>query len=293
MASLLNHPGSEKAGQVELSTDVPETSWRFLVLATAVVLAVVTALNISFHAGRGFYATVYAGTGHLVRPALLAGLTLLAVIFIAARSAGLRPSDLGWRWSRVNGAVAATAVLFGAMQVIQLVVTVANGDQPHLSPSWRGAGLATAMGALVAYALGIAPCEETFFRGLLLPQLRLKFSGLAPAMAIGAAMVVSQLAFALYHVPGDLLGGSSGAGMAWPDLVVDLGRLFAIGMVFAALYLRTGNLFLVIGIHALQDAGTTIVAAPVDPGLVMLGLATLALVATFVPAVARALGSRR
>ncbi len=291
MASLLTRSGRERASQVRPSTDVPETSWRFLLAATAAVVAVATAVNISFRAGRGFYTTVYADTGHLVRPALLAGLALLAVVFVAAGYAGLRPHDLGWQWSRVGGGLAATAAIFVAMQVVQVVVTVANGDQPQLSASWTGAGWATAMGALASYALGIAPAEETFFRGLLLPQLRLKFSRMAPAVTVGAALVVSQSMFALYHVPGDVLGGSSGVGMAWPDIVVDLGRLLAIGMVFAALYLRTGNLLLVIGIHALQDAGTTIVAAPVDPGLVMLSLATLTLLATFIPAVAQRLHS--
>jgi membrane protease YdiL (CAAX protease family) len=289
MALLLKHPGRERASQVRPSTDVPETSWRFLVLATAAVVAVVTAFNISFHAGRGFYTAVYADTGHLVKPALIAGLALLAVVFVAAGYAGLRPRDLGWQWRRVGGGLAATAAIFVAMQVIQVIVTVANGDQPQPSASWTGAGWATAMGVLAGYALGIAPFEETFFRGLLLPQLGLKFSRMAPAVAVGAALVVSQSMFALDHLPGDVLGGSSGVGMAWPDIVLDLGRLFAIGMVFAALYLRTGNLLLVIGIHALQDAGTTIVAAPVDPGLVMLSLATLTLLATFIPAVAHRL----
>lgn len=289
MASLLQQPGRERAGRVRPSTDVPETSWRFLLLATAAVVAVATALNISFRVGRGFYRTVYADTGHLVRPPLIAGLVLLAMIFVAAGYAGLRPRHLGWRWSRVGAGLTATAAIFVAMQVVQVVVTVANGDQLQLAASWTGAGWATAVGVLAGYALGIAPAEETFFRGLLLPQLGLKFSRMAPAVAVGAALVVSQSMFALYHLPGDVLGGSSGVGMAWPDIVVDLGRLFAIGMVFAALYLRTGNLLLVIGIHALQDAGTTIVRAPVDPGLVVLSFATVALLATFIPAVARRL----
>ncbi|GAA3350296.1 hypothetical protein GCM10020358_75640 [Amorphoplanes nipponensis] len=286
MASLLNHAGRERAGQIRPSPDVPEPSWRSLLLATAAVVAVAAALNVSFRAGRGFYTTVSSDTGHLVRPALIGGLALLAVAFVAARYAGLRPRDLGWQRSRVGRGLAATAAIFVAMQVIQIVVTVAHGDQPQLATAWTGAGWATAVGVLAGYALGIAPAEETFFRGLLLPQLALKFSRMAPAVAVGAALVVSQSMFALYHLPGDVLGGSSGAGMAWPDIVLDLGRLFAIGMVFAALYLRTGNLFLVIGIHALQDAGTTIVAAPVDPGLVVLSLAILALLATFIPTVA-------
>ena len=200
---------------------------------------------------------------------MIAGLALLAVVFVAAGYAGLRPRDLGWQWSRVGAGLAAAAAIFVAMQVVQVVVTVANGDQPQLSASWTGAGWATAMGALAGYALGIAPAEETFFRGLLLPQLRLKFSRMAPAVAVGAALVVSQSMFALYHLPGDLLGGSSGVGMARLDIVIDLGRVFIIGILYAALYLRTGNLFLIIGIHALANAGTTVVAAPVDPGLVI------------------------
>jgi membrane protease YdiL (CAAX protease family) len=285
MASLLTRADREPAS----STDAPETSWRFLLLATAAVVAVATVLNIGFRAGRGFYTTVYADTGHLVRPALVSGLVLLAVVFAAARYGGLRPRDLGWRWSRVGGGLVATAVIFVAMQVVQIGVTVADGGQPQLSASWTGAGWAAATGALAGHALGIAPAEETFFRGLLLPRLRLEFSRMAPPVAVGAALVVSQSVFALYHLPGDVLGGSSGAGMAWPDIVLDLARLFVIGLVFAALYLRTGNLFLVIGIHALQNAGTTVVAAPVDPGLVMLSLATVTLLATFVPAVARRL----
>src|SRR5690349_9693638 len=74
MASLLSHLRHERAGPVRPSTDVPETSWRFLLLATAALMAVVAALNISFRAGRGFYTAVYADTGHLVSPALIAGL---------------------------------------------------------------------------------------------------------------------------------------------------------------------------------------------------------------------------
>src|SRR5512133_2342091 len=150
MASL-THAGRERAGQVRPSTDVPETSWRFLLLATAAVVAVGTALNITFRAGRGFYTTVFADTGHLVRPALLGGVVLLAVVFAAAAYGKLRPPDLGWQRSRVGGGLAAAAGIFVAMQVVEIVVTVANGDQPQLSASWTGAGWATTVGVLAGY----------------------------------------------------------------------------------------------------------------------------------------------
>jgi membrane protease YdiL (CAAX protease family) len=175
------------------------------------------------------------------------------------------------------------------MQVVEIVLTVADGDQPRLSAFWSSAGWATAVGVLAGYALGVAPAEETFFRGLLLPQLRLKFSRLAPRAAVAGALVVSQLMFALYHLPSQVLGGSSGVGMAPLDIVIDLGRLFVIGLLYAALYLRTGNLFLVIGIHALEDAGITVVAAPIDPALVILAVAAVTLLATFLPPLAHRL----
>jgi hypothetical protein len=49
------------------------------------------------------------------------------------------------------------------------------------------------------------------------------------------------------------------------------------------------NLFLVIGIHALHNAGTSIVVTPIDPALLILSLAVIVLLLTFVPAVSRRL----
>jgi membrane protease YdiL (CAAX protease family) len=288
MVSLAHRP-RQHAGEISRSGDVPETSWRFLLLITTAVVAVTTAFNISFHTGPGIYTAVYEETGHLIRRSLIAGVLLLALVLIASTYGGLRPRHLGWQWSKLGAGLAATAAVFVAMQVVEVVVTVANGDQPRLSTSWSGVGWATAMGVLLGYAIGVAPAEETFFRGLLLPQLRLKFSPIGPAVAVGMALVLSSLVFALYHLPGLLLDGASSGGTAALDIAIELGRLFTVGMLYAALYLRTGNLFLVIGIHALGDAGTSVVAAPIDPGWVILGLATIVLLGTFAPPVARRL----
>jgi uncharacterized protein len=91
------------------------------------------------------------------------------------------------------------------------------------------------------------------------------------------AVVTSQLLFALYHLPNLVVGNSGQVGTSPTEIAVQLGLDFCIGVVYAALYLLTGNLFLVIGIHALQNAGTSLVATPIDPHLVMFALAVVLL----------------
>jgi len=87
-----------------------------------------------------------------------------------------------------------------------------------------------------------------------------------------------------YHLP-NLVLGNSGLGTGPMDIFTQLGLDFAIGVVFASLYVRTGNIFLVMGIHALQNAGTSVVATPIQPAAVMLALAVVVLIATFVPGI--------
>jgi hypothetical protein len=64
---------------------------------------------------------------------------------------------------------------------------------------------------------------------------------------------------------------------------------FVCGVVFAGLYPRTGNPFLVIGIHALQNAGATVVAPSIDPSTLIFLLAVIVLLAGLVPPIGRRL----
>ena len=114
-------------------------------------------------------------------------------------------------------------------------------------------------------------------------QLWIKWKRLNPVVAVGAAIAASQAVFALYHLPNLVLGVSGRAGTGFSEVATQLALDFAIGIVFAAIYLRTGNLFLVMGIHALQNARTSLVATPVDPSLVIFALAIIVVLATFTP----------
>jgi len=264
---------------------IPAVSWRFLALAMAGVFALITALNVSFRVFHDVYVTVYVRSAHLVTPTLIIGGVLFAVTMIGLVTLGkLRPSDLGWQWSKLGPGLALTAGIWIGMQLVELAATVASGTAPRLSPDWTVAGWATVVGVLLGQALGLAPAEETFFRGFLLPQLQMKFASMTARGAVAIAIAVSQLLFALYHLPNLVLGNTGKGGTSPTDIAVQLGLDLMFGVVFAGLYLRTGNLFLVIGIHALQNAGTSLVATPINPALVIFMLAVVLLLATFIPA---------
>jgi len=57
--------------------------------------------------------------------------------------------------------------------------------------------------------------------------------------------------FALYHIPVQLSNGVSPL-----QLPLALLPIWLIGLLLAVVYLRTGNLFLVVGLHALNDSPT-------------------------------------
>ena len=101
----------------------------------------------------------------------------------------------------------------------------------------------TAPIALLAFAaltLVIGFAEETFFRGLILNTL-------LPTGTIDA-VVLSSFLFAILHFL-NIIGGT------WDPLftIVDSVAAFGLGITFAAIRLRTGSIWPLVGIHALFD----------------------------------------
>ena len=93
-------------------------SWRFIALATAGVLALITVFNISVRVARAFYVTAYQGSGRLITPTLIGGVALFAVTVIGLASCSrLWPGDVGWRRSKIGSGLAMTAGVWIAMQI--------------------------------------------------------------------------------------------------------------------------------------------------------------------------------
>ena len=122
-------------------------------------------------------------------------------------------------------------------------------------------GATVVIGGLLAQVFGIAPAEEIGYRGFMLPQLYLLWSGrFGRNRAIFSAIVVSQILFALMHVP--IAHHNDLHGIA---LFTNLLRLFWLGLLFAMLYLLTDNLFVAMAFHALSNTPTPLIATSLNP----------------------------
>jgi hypothetical protein len=88
------------------------------------------------------------------------------------------------------------------------------------------------------------------------------------------ALVGSQVVFALFHLPNRLYQG-----LAPGAIPGNLAFVFVSGVLFALVYLRTGNLFVAVGVHALGNApiavlaDRTLAAWLTNPAMVVLILA--------------------
>jgi membrane protease YdiL (CAAX protease family) len=270
---------------------VKRSSSRFVAIATVGAFILTLAINLIFRFGGAFYLPIYNGSHHLITPTLIGAGTFGLVVIAVLIGFGKMPfHDFGWIGSKLVPGLAAAAVLWIAMQVVEVVIGLATNGQVHLSPTWRIAGWTTVIGVLIGQALGTAPGEETFFRGFLLPQLQIRLGHMSPARSIGLAIVASQAVFALYHLPNLVFGTSHAVGTTALAITSQLGIDFALGVLYAFIYIRTGNLFLLMGIHALSNAGTSLVATPIAPVPVLLVFIVLFLGLTFVLPRPRKLG---
>ena len=99
----------------------------------------------------------------------------------------------------------------------------------------------------VIYFLLVGIIEELFFRGILAEQiLQIILEHKHDRSSIIKSVIFSSLIFALFHIQN--LFGADAAGV----LIQMLGA-FLIGMVFTAVYYRTGNIYVVIFLHAFND----------------------------------------
>lgn len=228
----------------------------------------------------GWLAPVQRATGGLIDVTLIANLILFAVVVVGIvfGLGRLRPRDVGLRWERLAPAALATILIWVWMQVAIGVWSLASGQGLAIDPAWARYGALVVLGNTLGQFFGNALYEEMMWRGMALPQFSRRCARRWPAArglsmaALIAALVISQGLFALRHIPVRVWQGASPG-----DLPTTIGEVFAIGVIFALLYLRTRNLFLVIGIHALYDAPTALLAHGGVAALLALGLAVLIL----------------
>ncbi len=241
----------------------------------------ITAVNLLLFA-QGAFRPLAEWTGGLLTGTLVVNLLLLALLVggICLRFGRLRPYDIGWTRAHVPSAFLFTLTLWGAAQVVHLVAGWAMNGRVALDPAWTG-GAGIVLGVLIGQIFGNALFEELAYRGFVFPQLylRLHGDGERPWHGFVLTLMISQALFALAHIPNRLyLGMSAG------EIAADLAMLVGWGVLFTFIYMRTDNIFLVTGIHALGNAPTTLFASmpALQGGGASLLIYALAVLAIFV-----------
>ena len=219
-------------------------------------------------------AALERASGGWLSVTLLASSAIGAVgIGLAVRLAGQRPCDLGWR---VRDLAPALVVLVGAWLFVNALAVLCTTGPVLPSTPVAGQRWGIVFGPLLAQLAGTALMEETLYRAFLWRQLELAFAGsMRPLGARIAALLASQTVFALMHVPIRIYQGA-----ALQDLGGTLVMLFASGLVLAAVYAATRNLFVAVAIHALANAPTLVVhAAGPSPTVALLAFCALLCIA--------------
>jgi membrane protease YdiL (CAAX protease family) len=176
--------------------------------------------------------------------------------------------DIGIVWRKLPFAMLLWVGSWLLIQGIELVAGLVLQGNTEIDPAWSGGGLVI-VAPLVGHLLGTALYEEMAFRGFLLRQSFLNLHRSTKSRQVLSAVVailVSQLAFTLFHVPWKLVTQGWSA-----NLVGELCGVLLTGIVYSLLYLRTDNLFLVMGIHALGNAPTSLISPTIGtPNLLLL-----------------------
>jgi membrane protease YdiL (CAAX protease family) len=227
---------------------------RVLLAVTAALGGALTLIWCVLVRSRSASELVLASRG-LVQPTLLsAGVVALMVVAVLVVS-GVPLRELGLRRRDVPRALALLVVLYGALQLAIVVAVLVCGDR--LVPA-QDAPAAT-VGLFVAQLFGNALVEEAVFRGFLLRQLltraRLRGGGLG---AIVAATAIAAVLFALWHIPVRIHDGYRGLDLAATLVVAALGAVLV-----SYLYVRSGNLLIIVVLHTLFNDQAPLFASPV------------------------------
>ncbi len=225
------------------------------ILRLIVIHYILTAIvNLVFFAGNTFRPLASA-TGGLFTGSLLANLVFIGVLVLAiiVYFGRLRAYDVGVVLRRIPMGIVYTLSFWGAAQLINLIAGLLTYGKVSISPEWANPGVM--IGMILTQILGNALFEEIAYRGFMFPQVYLRLSSLRdrPWGRLIVALLISQGLFALSHIPNRIY-----LGMSPSDIAADLVVLLLLGALFTLIYVRTDNLFIVVGVHALGNTPTVL-----------------------------------
>lgn len=161
----------------------------------------------------------------------------------------LRPRDLGLRAGKLAEAIAVVGCVWILLQVAHAVTGLIGNGSLQLDDALRRFGLVDRLLWFAVMLFGTALTEETIFRGFFYPQLYLKCRG-SQRRRFWVAATAAAILFGLFHVPRHIVF----SGMSTDVLAVRVLMHAAGGILATAIYLRTRNLLIVIGLHGIENA---------------------------------------
>ena len=240
---------------------IKRTSWPVVALAAIVdAIVLVVAMHVVLPWMRSSF-PLETLTNGLIQATLVFSLArfVLAAVGVALWIGGLRAADIGLRWEKLRDGSLMVLGVWIAMQLVGALIGLAATGSIGISPYWTPDRLLPIAGEVLAQFLGNAFAEEVIFRGFLLTQVTLLLRSVISKRGrrLTVSVLLSQLIFSLSHIPERMASGYTPL-----QMVLNLAVTWVWGMLFAVLYLRSDNLFVVIGVHALVNAPVTLLAVP-------------------------------
>lgn len=210
----------------------------------------------------GFFLIIEEKTYYIIQDTLVIYLIkdIIFIIFFILILSNLKLKDIGLEKKKILPAVIILSSIWIFYNIVGLVYTLSlNGkivfDSEILSEGWN-----VVLGQFIGQIFGCGPFEEIIYRAFFLIQiylfLRKKNSdetNKISKISLFFSIIISQIFFALIHIP-DRVWENQPLNEYWMDMF----SLFIYGVVFVLLYLRTNNILIVAGIHALLNRTTSL-----------------------------------
>jgi membrane protease YdiL (CAAX protease family) len=217
-------------------------------------------------------------TGGLIGP--LVSLSFIKIAFIAI---GLilwighfKPSELGLWILNVPTGLLATVFLWAFLQLSMMIAGLLSEGFVRFSSAMEGLEPLRGIGLLALYAVTKALFDEIVYRGLLIPQLHSKLQRFIPlnaGMNLVLAVVISQLIYIIIQIP--LMDFREGNEYHLTSAILSV---VALSTLNSLIFLRTKNLYIAVGVHALWFNVTLFTETDFPPTIALAALVILFIV---------------
>ena len=199
---------------------------------------------------------------------------ILGVVFWIGK---FTPHHIGATLSDFSAGMISAFFLWAVLQLGMVLISSLSPEGLTFLTGQSGVNPLFLLGTFVLFALSKALYDEIIYRALVLPQFLIKarrFINLPPAATLTIAVLGSQIIYLIIQLPLISMVHNDGS-----SLTLTLLSFFLLSVLNAVVFLRTHNIFIAVGIHALWFYPLFVVntSIPQEYLLVAIGLGLIAL----------------